>query len=40
MAYYSRICDKDEESIRLLKKRANMDIEDFPPNILQQIRNT
>ncbi|MBA0701460.1 hypothetical protein Goari_022914, partial [Gossypium aridum] len=40
MAYYSRISDKDEESIRLLKKITNMDIEDFPPNIVQQIRNT
>ncbi|MFQ6629581.1 hypothetical protein Gotur_007121 [Gossypium turneri] len=38
MAYYSRIGDKDEESIQILKKIAEMDIEDFPPNILQQIR--
>ncbi|MFQ6638120.1 hypothetical protein Gotur_012614, partial [Gossypium turneri] len=34
MAYYSRISDKDEESIRLLKKIAEIDIEDFPPHIL------
>ncbi|MFQ6630958.1 hypothetical protein Gotur_008414 [Gossypium turneri] len=40
MAYYSRISDKDEESIRLLNKIAEMDIEDFPPYILQQIRST
>ncbi|MFQ6622251.1 hypothetical protein Gotur_003127 [Gossypium turneri] len=40
MAYYSRISDKDEESICLLKKIAEMDIEDFPPHILQQIKNT
>ncbi|MFQ6666575.1 hypothetical protein Gotur_032881 [Gossypium turneri] len=40
MAYYSRISDKDEESIRLLKTIAEMDIEDFPPHILQQIKNT
>ncbi|MFQ6638116.1 hypothetical protein Gotur_012614 [Gossypium turneri] len=38
MAYYSRISDKDEESIRLLKKIAEIDIEDFPPHILQQIK--
>ncbi|MBA0610469.1 hypothetical protein Godav_011314, partial [Gossypium davidsonii] len=40
MAYYSRISDKDEESIRLLRKIADMDIEDFPHYILQQIRST
>ncbi|MFQ6651225.1 hypothetical protein Gotur_023177 [Gossypium turneri] len=39
MAYYSRIGDKDKESIQLLKKIAEMDIEDFPPHILQQIRS-
>ncbi|MFQ6651229.1 hypothetical protein Gotur_023175 [Gossypium turneri] len=38
MAYYSRIGDKDE-SIQLLKKIAEMDIEDFSPHILQQIRS-
>ncbi|MFQ6637133.1 hypothetical protein Gotur_012598 [Gossypium turneri] len=38
MAYYSTISNKDEESIQLLKKIAEMDIEDFPPHILQQIR--
>ncbi|MBA0620859.1 hypothetical protein Godav_006527, partial [Gossypium davidsonii] len=38
MAYYFRISDKDEESIRLLKKMVEMDIEDFPPHILQQIK--
>ncbi|MFQ6664149.1 hypothetical protein Gotur_031353 [Gossypium turneri] len=40
MAYYSRISDKDEESIRLLKNIAEMHIEDFPSHILQQIKNT
>ncbi|MBA0644040.1 hypothetical protein Goklo_028258, partial [Gossypium klotzschianum] len=40
IAYYSRISDKDEESIRLLKKIAEMDIEDFSSPILQQIRST
>ncbi|MBA0775648.1 hypothetical protein Gotri_010766, partial [Gossypium trilobum] len=39
MAYYSRIGNKDEESIQLLKKIAEMDIEDFPPHILRQIRS-
>ncbi|MFQ6637132.1 hypothetical protein Gotur_012598, partial [Gossypium turneri] len=34
MAYYSTISNKDEESIQLLKKIAEMDIEDFPPHIL------
>ncbi|MFQ6620355.1 hypothetical protein Gotur_000423 [Gossypium turneri] len=38
MAYYSRISDKDEESICLLKKIAEMDIKDFPSHILQQIK--
>ncbi|MFQ6652332.1 hypothetical protein Gotur_024256 [Gossypium turneri] len=38
MAYYSRISDKDEESICLLKKIAEMDIEDFSSHILQQIK--
>ncbi|MBA0671626.1 hypothetical protein Goklo_029292, partial [Gossypium klotzschianum] len=40
MAYFSSISDKDEESICLLKKIAEMDIEDFPSPILQQIKNT
>ncbi|MBA0757989.1 hypothetical protein Gotri_021031 [Gossypium trilobum] len=40
MAYYSTIGDKDEESIQLLKKIAEMDIEDFSSPILQQIRST
>ncbi|MFQ6652334.1 hypothetical protein Gotur_024256 [Gossypium turneri] len=40
MAYYSRISDKDEESICLLKKIAEMDIEDFSSHILQQIKTT
>ncbi|MBA0618662.1 hypothetical protein Godav_027975, partial [Gossypium davidsonii] len=29
----------DEESLRLLKKIADMEIEDFPYHILQEIRN-
>ncbi|MBA0670334.1 hypothetical protein Goklo_024469, partial [Gossypium klotzschianum] len=40
MTYYSRISDKDVESICLLKKIAEIDIEDFPSHILQQIKNT
>ncbi|MBA0670003.1 hypothetical protein Goklo_029122, partial [Gossypium klotzschianum] len=40
MAHYSTISDKDEESIQLLKKISEMNIEDFPPHILQQIKRT
>ncbi|MBA0640278.1 hypothetical protein Goklo_023232, partial [Gossypium klotzschianum] len=39
MAYYSRISDKDKESICLLKKITEIDIEDFSSHILQQIKN-
>ncbi|MBA0614679.1 hypothetical protein Godav_014945, partial [Gossypium davidsonii] len=41
LAYHSYLIkEKDDEGIQLLKKIANMDIEDFPSNILQQIRST
>nr|KJB75407.1 hypothetical protein B456_012G040300 [Gossypium raimondii] len=41
LAYHSYLIkEKDDEGIQLLKKIAEMDIEDFPFNILQQIRST
>nr|KJB78368.1 hypothetical protein B456_012G157400 [Gossypium raimondii] len=41
LAYHSYLIkEKDDEGIRLLKKIADMDIEDFPSNIMQQIRST
>ncbi|MBA0605587.1 hypothetical protein Godav_018146 [Gossypium davidsonii] len=40
MAYHSGIIEeKDEEFTQLLKKIADMEIEDFPSNILEQIKN-
>ncbi|MBA0871835.1 hypothetical protein Goshw_000185, partial [Gossypium schwendimanii] len=39
LAYHSYLIkEKDDEGLRLLKKIADMDIEDFPSNIMQQIR--
>ncbi|MFQ6652863.1 hypothetical protein Gotur_024537, partial [Gossypium turneri] len=38
LAYHSK--ERDEESIRLLKKIADIEIEDFPSHILEKIRST
>ncbi|MBA0620159.1 hypothetical protein Godav_005925, partial [Gossypium davidsonii] len=32
--------DRDEESVRLLKKIAEMEIEDFPSHIIEEIKST
>ncbi|MBA0609074.1 hypothetical protein Godav_021197, partial [Gossypium davidsonii] len=32
--------DRDEESLRLLKKMVEMEIEDFPSHILEEITST
>ncbi|MBA0814252.1 hypothetical protein Gohar_020092 [Gossypium harknessii] len=41
LAYHSYLIkEKDDEDIQLLKKIVEIDIEDFPSNILQQIRIT
>ncbi|MBA0723153.1 hypothetical protein Golax_003762 [Gossypium laxum] len=32
--------DRNEESLRLLKKIAEMEIEDFPSHIIEEIRST
>ncbi|MBA0850093.1 hypothetical protein Goshw_025084, partial [Gossypium schwendimanii] len=42
LAYYTGSIEKarDEESLRLFKKIAEMKIEDFPSYILEEIRNT
>ncbi|KAG8475456.1 hypothetical protein CXB51_032214 [Gossypium anomalum] len=32
--------DRDEESIQLLKKITNMEIDDFPSQLIEEIRNT
>ncbi|MFQ6622455.1 hypothetical protein Gotur_001560 [Gossypium turneri] len=40
LAYHSYLIEENDDGINLLKKIAAMDIEDFPSNILQQIRNT
>ncbi|MBA0645796.1 hypothetical protein Goklo_013847 [Gossypium klotzschianum] len=37
LAYHSE--ERDEESMRLLKKIADIEIEDFPSHILEKIRN-
>ncbi|MBA0761719.1 hypothetical protein Gotri_024323 [Gossypium trilobum] len=31
--------DRDEESVRLLKKIVEMEIEDFPSHIIEEIKN-
>ncbi|MBA0638389.1 hypothetical protein Godav_029447, partial [Gossypium davidsonii] len=38
LAYHSK--ERDEESMRLLKKIADIEIEDFPPHILEKIKST
>ncbi|MBA0785274.1 hypothetical protein Gotri_028096, partial [Gossypium trilobum] len=41
LAFHSGIIEEnDDESIRLLKKLTDMEIEDFPYDILEQIRHT
>ncbi|MBA0740210.1 hypothetical protein Gogos_013429 [Gossypium gossypioides] len=42
LAYYTKNIEenRDEESLRLLKKIAEMEIEDFPSHILEEIRST
>ncbi|MBA0678064.1 hypothetical protein Goari_019430, partial [Gossypium aridum] len=41
MAYHYHIIEENnEESIRLLKQLADMEIENFPSNNLEQIRKT
>nr|KJB67634.1 hypothetical protein B456_010G204500 [Gossypium raimondii] len=40
LAYHSYLIEENDEGINLLKKIADMNIEDFPSNILQQIRST
>ncbi|MBA0659620.1 hypothetical protein Goklo_011735, partial [Gossypium klotzschianum] len=32
--------DRDEESVKLLKKIADMEIEEFPSHIIEKIKNT
>ncbi|MBA0779394.1 hypothetical protein Gotri_003649 [Gossypium trilobum] len=32
--------DRDEESVQLLKKIADMEIDDFPSQIIEEIKNT
>ncbi|MBA0626388.1 hypothetical protein Godav_004062 [Gossypium davidsonii] len=32
--------ERDEESMQLLKKIANMEIDDFPSHIIEEIKNT
>ncbi|MBA0870403.1 hypothetical protein Goshw_011893, partial [Gossypium schwendimanii] len=32
--------DRDEESVQLLKKIADMEIDDFPSHIIGEIKNT
>ncbi|MFQ6655485.1 hypothetical protein Gotur_026015 [Gossypium turneri] len=32
--------DKDEESVQLLKKIADMEVDDFPSHIIEEIKNT
>ncbi|MBA0757366.1 hypothetical protein Gotri_020469, partial [Gossypium trilobum] len=32
--------DRDEESVQLLKKIADMEIDDFPSHIIEEIKNT
>ncbi|MFQ6640635.1 hypothetical protein Gotur_016813, partial [Gossypium turneri] len=41
LAYHSGIIEeRDEESMQLLKKIADIEIEDFPSHILEKIRST
>ncbi|MBA0723428.1 hypothetical protein Golax_004007, partial [Gossypium laxum] len=41
LAYHSGIIEeRDKESMRLLKKIADKEIEDFPSHILEKIRST
>ncbi|MBA0710841.1 hypothetical protein Golax_010099 [Gossypium laxum] len=42
MAYDTRNIqdDRDEESMQLLKKIADMEIDDFPSHIIEEIKNT
>ncbi|MBA0756721.1 hypothetical protein Gogos_020079 [Gossypium gossypioides] len=40
LAYHSYLLEENDEGIHLLKKIADMNIKDFPSNILQQIRST
>ncbi|MBA0757511.1 hypothetical protein Gotri_020608 [Gossypium trilobum] len=32
--------DRDKEFVQLLKMTANMEIDDFPPLIIEEIKNT